>query len=468
MNQRRGGSFSRRSVLQSVGAAAFTGLSRSVSAGSALAARRAPHHVSNGYADRLSYRPGDEVSLFLSGASGGKTALALDAYGSGPTFRFWSDLYPQEPAGSTPWETGFGYRESAFFRLPSSFRSGVYLVDHLVPVIVKADRNAAPPADITIVYPTNTMAAYNEAGGRSMYTSPKAPIVSFLRPVGPISNLAFFSAFLEWFATPPAPPVPYSIRYVADIDLEDYGEIAGSKLLMLIGHSEYWTRQARENFDQFVLEGGNALVLSGNTMWWQVRYGGNETQLICYKGEADPVSDSLLRTVNWTNPKLEYPPTSSLGTDFVHGGFGDETPGAKTGFRILAPQSPVFRGLRVAAGDLLEIPTLEYDGAPLLNDPPTVGEPRLDLAALDAYRAEIIGYEYCVRDDTEAAVSAPPGNVATWLAYQRSSSSGMIINGASTNWCSRTGAFGVDGFRVRQVIVNMIEILMRGESPFSS
>ncbi len=52
--------------------------------------------------------------------------------------------------------------------------------------------------------------------------------------------------------------LPYSIKFVADIDLDDYAEISGSKVLMLIGHSEYWTRTAREHFDEFVLGGGNA------------------------------------------------------------------------------------------------------------------------------------------------------------------------------------------------------------------
>ena len=28
--------------------------------------------------------------------------------------------------------------------------------------------------------------------------------------------------------------------------------------------------------------GGHALILSGNTMWWQVRYNEDKTKLICY------------------------------------------------------------------------------------------------------------------------------------------------------------------------------------------
>lgn len=59
-------------------------------------------------------------------------------------------------------------------------------------------------------------------------------------------------------------------------------------------------------------------------------------------------------------------------------------------------------------------------------------------------------------------------HVGTWIVYQRTETSGIIINGASTNWCSRTGAFGKDGFRVRRVITNMIDLLVNQLSPFST
>jgi N,N-dimethylformamidase beta subunit-like, C-terminal len=457
---------SRRSVLHSVGAAALAGLSscgRSAQGTNKSAPPPQSIRVSDGYTERQSYRPGDEVAACLSGTAAGSTTLSLYRYGGVPVYSFPAQLYPQQPAGVAPWETGFGYDPTAVFRLPVDIGSGVYLLDGLVPVIVKDPPLNTP--EVVIVYPTNTVQAYNEAGGRSMYTPVRAPIVSFQRPVGWTSNVAFFSAFLEWFAT--LPP-PYSIRYLADVDLDDYEEIAGAKLLMIIGHSEYWTRRARENFDQFVEEGGNALILSGNTMSWQVRYGLRGSRLICYKDAPDPIADPRLRTINWTSPKLDYPTLRSLGADFPHGGFGVDYPRLGTGFRVLASQSPVFAGLGLAAGHLIQMPTLEYDGSPLLNRPATSGTPQLDLYALDAYRAEILGYEQCKRGDAESAAAGPPTNVATWLAYQRTATSGTVINGASTNWCSRTGAFGANGLLVRKIILNMMEILVRGRSPFSS
>jgi len=114
------------------------------------------------------------------------------------------------------------------------------------------------------------------------------------------------------------------------------------------------------------------------------------------------------------------------------------------------------------------MPTVEYDGAPLLNEPVTLGAPRLNLSALGAFRAELIGYEHCVRGDTGAAVGNVADNVGTWLVYQRTGTSGVVMNGASTNWCSRTGPFGSDGFRIRAIILNMLEILVNKESAFVS
>lgn len=427
--------------------------------------------VVDGYTGKQSYRQGELVTLYLNAETklygvinindyAGKTVLSVPAHAS-----------PQQPQGPSPWETGFGYQPTVSFLLPD-LPSGVYLVDNLVPLIVKSGVSVPlgggaeipSPTDILIVYPTNTVAAYNPAGGLSMYSTPTpAPIVSFHRPVGWTSNVALFSATLEWFVQV---PLPYNVGFIADIDLENYSEIANTKLLLVIGHSEYWTRRARENFDTFVLGGGNALMLSGNNMWWQVRYSDDQTQMICYKRVPDPIDDPLMQTINWSQSRLQYPITRSLGADFPRGGFGSARADS---FCILAPKSPVFKNIFVRKGDLLGVPTLEYDGAPLLNDPVTSGEPRLDLAALDAYRVELIGYSHCSANEAEVSTTSHVlDRVGTWIVYQRKETSGIMINGASTNWCSRTGAFGKDGFRVRRVITNMIDVLVNGLSPFSS
>jgi hypothetical protein len=447
---------SRRGVIQALGAAAIAGLPGcGGSSGTSPAAP--PSRISDGYTDKQSYRPGDRVTLFLSTNLPQNTTLFVDDYTGRPGVRVPANLVTQNIIGRRPWETGFGYLPTTSFTLPSDMASGVYLVDRFVPLIVKTA--PAKQADVVILYPTNTVAAYNTAGGKSMYSNPyPTQIVSYQRTSGLTNQSAYIESFLRWFASL---ELPYSFRYLADIDLEDYSELSGAKLLVIIGHSEYWTRRARENFDQFVLGGGNALFLSGNNMWWQVRYSDDLSQMICYKEVHDPSPDPLLRTINWTNPYLDYPVASSIGGDFLHGGFKG------TGFRVLLPNSPVFRGVDIGSDNVISMPTVEYDGAPLLNDPPILGEPRLDLSALGAYRAEIIGYGHCVsKDGAEGGDDAVPNSVGTWIASQRTATSGVVINGASTNWCSNTGVDGEDSERVRQIILNMIEILANHESVF--
>ena len=64
----------------------------------------------------------------------------------------------------------------------------MYSFDNKIYFIVK---NKKKDADITIIYPTNTEEAYNNAGGKSLYDfnssgKQRAYIVGFMRPYPPI------------------------------------------------------------------------------------------------------------------------------------------------------------------------------------------------------------------------------------------------------------------------------------------
>jgi hypothetical protein len=482
---------SRRHIIRSLGAAAVVGLpgcdgTSDPSASSAPSASSVDPPVPatnvtviDGYTDQQSYRPGDRVIAYLNGSpneastkSGVPSSLVLTDMAGKAVLGFAGTVFPQTAAGPTPWESGFGYQPSATFTLPD-LASGVYLINGVVPVIVKA--TSTESAEIVILVPTNTVAAYNFAGGKSMYLQESietgsetgispSPAVSFLRsvipPKGSYAQTYYHVPFLQWLATQ---PLPYSVRFLADIDMDDDSELSGAKLLMVIGHSEYWSRTARENLDAFVSRGGNALFLSGNNMWFQVRYSEDRSQMICYKSLSDPIADPLLKTINWPDPSLEYPVMSSIGADFNHGGYGDKYPDLSwKGYRILTLSPAIFRGVDIAVGDVLALPTAEYDGAAIVNDPVTAGVPQLDHAALGAYKAEIIGYDYCL--------SGPGGvnEVATWVALQRSSTSGVIINCASTDWCSVNGVGGTDGAKIQQITRNMVDALVNGQSVFTT
>src|SRR5580765_1317105 len=98
---------------------------------------------------------------------------------------------------------------------------------------------------VTVVYPSNTINAYNPAGGKSLYgfnssESMASMIVSFLRPMDSLVEKEECIECLKWF-----PSLTHiKINYVADIDLDDHLSLQ-SKVIVVIGHSEYWTRKAR-------------------------------------------------------------------------------------------------------------------------------------------------------------------------------------------------------------------------------
>lgn len=86
-----------------------------------------------------------------------------------------------------PWENGFGY-DSIKLKLPV-LKSGIYLINKKIPFVLKDKINS----EIAIIYPTNTVNAYNFAGGKNLYRSilpedslnqieNRAYLVSFLRP----------------------------------------------------------------------------------------------------------------------------------------------------------------------------------------------------------------------------------------------------------------------------------------------
>jgi hypothetical protein len=50
-----------------------------------------------------------------------------------------------------------------------------------------------------------------------------------------------------------------------------------------VGHSEYWSTEARTAIDRFLKNGGDVIALSGNTMFWRVSFDPTMTTMECRK-----------------------------------------------------------------------------------------------------------------------------------------------------------------------------------------
>lgn len=402
--------------------------------------------VDNGYSDKTSYNIGEVQKVFIDAKNTEKRILKLYDINYNVVDSLQAQVHPQHK-GENPSENGYGYQETFNYKIPA-LKSGLYLWEKCIPFIIKG----AQEEEIVVLYPTNTINAYNISGGKSLYSlfSEKTHIVSFRRPTFPAVSFQVKDG-MEFLNTLKNLP----LRYIADQDMENYEAIEKAKLLIVVGHSEYWTRNARENFDRFVDSGGNALILSGNTMWWQVRYRNDGEQMICYKEMEDPIDDEKLSTTFWTNAILDYPVIPSIGVDFPNGGFGRKYEDSFQGLKIIASASPIFEEIAIEPGQIISIPTKEYDGTLVKTGK---NEPLLDTANLPFYEAELLAYDYAYSEDK---------GLGTFMIFQKSNSSGTVINTATMDWCSGYGLGGRDSTIIQQITINMIEGLWKDRNLFS-
>jgi N,N-dimethylformamidase beta subunit-like, C-terminal len=170
-----------------------------------------------------------------------------------------------------------------------------------VPFVVRA-----PPSShsqILVQVAVNTWQAYNNWGGKSLYpfnSSDMAPAtrVSFERPLaytaqGPFDWEYNMVRFLEREG--------YDLSYQTDADTDLHPEsLLQHRLVMVIGHDEYWTKRMRDAFDAALAAGTNLAFTNSNAAFWQVRYEDGGRTLVGYKHAApDPVPDPALRTIQF-------------------------------------------------------------------------------------------------------------------------------------------------------------------------
>lgn len=75
---------------------------------------------------------------------------------------------------------------------------------------------------------------------------------------------------------------------IGDLDLHrDPGQLEGYKVVVINGHSEYWSIPAYEGVDRYLRGGGNVVALSGNTMFWRVSFDSEGTVMECRKFQPD-------------------------------------------------------------------------------------------------------------------------------------------------------------------------------------
>jgi uncharacterized repeat protein (TIGR01451 family) len=272
-----------------------------------------------GYASETSALPGDtlhfhvstdpaapyRVEIYRLGWYGGSGARLV---GCVPGCAGFSQGQPQpRPAAGAPGPLRASWPVTDTFVLPADAASGYYRVRFVLPggqssatfVIVRAPPGAQ--AAVLVQVPVNTWQAYNSWDGRSLYdiagAAARANRVSFDRPYAwsapmnqsPLGWEYPLVAFLE--------QAGYDVSYQTDLDTDrDPASLLGHRLVIDIGHDEYWTEAMRDAFEAARDAGVNLAFMGSNDAYWRARYEDGGRTLAVYKSGDDPLAGADAKT----------------------------------------------------------------------------------------------------------------------------------------------------------------------------
>lgn len=322
-----------------------------------------------GYADRLSYQPGDEVALHLS-TNGGPIGVRVQRLGAKPE-TLLEEQGVSAPLAAIPDRAssdGCNWPESWRFRVPENWRS-YYEVTMSTDkqaeqasstlFFVVRPKSTGPHAKILLQLATNTYNAYTNWGGHSLYgyhdrDGIQGHRVSFDRPLS--SQFSKWELpFVRW-----AEENGFELDYAVNSDLEFHPEILSAYALVLsVGHDEYWSSPMRDNLEAYIAGGGNVAFLSGNTCCWQVRSEDSGRALTCWKQwyNGDPIyrmgQQHLLSTA-WSHHLVQRPENQLTGVGFLWGGYHRSHGQFMDGdgaFEVYRPDHWILNGTNLQRGD---------------------------------------------------------------------------------------------------------------------
>ncbi len=368
----------------------------------------------DGYAWPQSVLPGGEVALHVSSSGPFGVEVAREGGAREVVWRADAVAGTEHPVPATASADGCDWPASLAVPTDGAWRSGHYSVrltngDEEAHAFF-AVRPAADPAPILLVLSTSTANAYNDWGGPSLYTG--GTRVSFERPlargflakpepavrkaqaVPDREALGYFAwaaehdlspwsggagwwtwerSFVAW-----AEREGFAIDVAISQDLEEHPDVLeGHRLLLSVGHDEYWSWGMRDTVEAFLDGGGNAAFFSGNTCWWQVRFDDRHRGMTCFKYRAaeDPVlgtAEERSLTGAWADRRVGRPESAMTGLSFSRGGYsryGLGVPRASGAYTVWRADHWAFDGTDLRYGDALgladAIVGYEVDGCEL-------------------------------------------------------------------------------------------------------
>ena len=348
-----------------------------------------------GYPARPSVAPGARLRLHVA-TDAPRFRVAFELWRDGCTLMDVTGWLPGAQADAGRPQDDWQWPDYTF-TIPRHWPSGVYIA-HLQepepqPLSLAMDRAAAlfvvrGPGHSTLLYklPFATYHAYNCTGGGCFYTHPPRSCdppgarLSWMRPGGgiggetwgapdhydptsPRQTFAHWDArFIRWLAQQ-----GHDVEFCADLDLHrDPDLLARHRLLVSVGHDEYWSEAMRSAVEHHVGRGGHVCFFGANLCWWRIHLVDDDTAMVCHQGGPRGALDHW-----WAPAGARRPEDAMTGVSYRHGGGWWDGPRETSGFVVQRASHWVFEGTGLADGDdfgAASTPPLvgyECDGAPL-------------------------------------------------------------------------------------------------------
>lgn len=332
-----------------------------------------------GYAGQVSYAPGEELTLHVSTSAARFSVEILRIGAKAETVWSTNGVVGQEyPVPEDASAKGCRWPAALRWKLPETWVSGYYEVvlkvrDGGGRFVQRNTRTAeggchfvlrpsepGKTSRILLQLSTHTYNAYNNWGGFSLYAyhgraGNQGHRVSYDRPSGSLfSN--WERPFVEW-----AERAGYVLEYAANGDLESRPEMLRAyKLVLSVGHDEYWSAPMRDHLEKFIADGGNVAFLSGNTCCWQVRAEDDGRALTCWKQDyhQDPVYSARAGYATlsslWSHHLVNRPENKLTGVGFLWGGYHrshGQLMDASGAYTVHRPDHWLFTGTGLKQGE---------------------------------------------------------------------------------------------------------------------
>jgi len=440
-----------------------------------------------GYVDKHSIIPGEPFNIMLSTGPGldsikGKLRAFRVGYSPGGdrtlvwesdelTVEFADQVQATSATLGAAWPSMYEFDDET-----TDWRSGYYAIDFVdsvelrpdpnVAVIVVTDKDRA--GDVLVLLGTNTYQAYNAWGGSSLYecafTGTETQMVSFDRPTQP--DFFLVDIYLVRWLEKLAAERNLTVGYASNFDIHREPAFAENyRLLISTSHNEYWSKEEFDAIHRRIFElGKNAMFLGANAAYWQVRYGdlngipgdGNRgRQLICYKGDDDPIGDRLPESEALDFLTMKFrdearrPETMLMGAAY-QSYFDDADPTKRFAYEVARTDLPFFEGTGYTVGQSVgDLVGYEWDN----RDPEGDGRRLWDaeksrIPPIDADSIKVLF------TGSPIDIDGKPGTAEA--VYFVSTAGAQVFNAGSLWWCWGFGKEGYESEPFKRFHENMV------------